>query len=201
MSEQIRQESPLVERVHEERRATSPSDAGVTLGERTFIGYINLRGDSDDAAFTKAVREVTGLDLPTDPNTFVENDEFGAVWLGPNEWYLVTPAGDELPVLEKLESALAGQHFAANDLTSGLTTIRLTGANARDLLQKGCTLDLHPRSFGAGQCAQTLVAKSGALILYRGDEPAFDLVVRRSFADYLFLWLEDAATEYGLAVS
>lgn len=200
MSEQIRQESPLVERVHEERRAASPSDAGVTLTERPFIGFINLRGDSDDDAFTKAVREVTGLDLPVEPNTFVENDEFGAIWLGPNEWYLTTPAGDELPILEKLESALAGQHFAANDLTGGLTTVRLAGKNARGLLEKGCTLDLHPRSFGAGQCAQTLVAKSGAVILYRGDEPAFELVVRRSFADYLFVWLEDAAAEYGLAV-
>ncbi|MDZ7829950.1 MAG: sarcosine oxidase subunit gamma family protein [Halofilum sp. (in: g-proteobacteria)] len=200
MSEQIRQESPLVERVHEERRAASPADAGVTLTERPFVGFLNLRGDSDDTAFTRAVREVTGLDLPVEPNTFVENDEFGAIWLGPNEWYVTTPVGDELPVLEKLESALAGQHFAVNDLTSGLTTVRLSGTNARDLLEKGCTLDLHPRSFGSGQCAQTLVAKSGALILYRSDEPTFELVIRRSFADYLFVWLEDAAAEYGLAV-
>lgn len=201
MSEQIRQESPLVERIHEERRKAAPADAGVTLSEQPFTGYINLRGDSGDETFTKAVRDVTGLDLPIEPNTFVEDGEFSAIWLGPNEWYIVTPAGDELSVIEKLESALADRHVAINDLTSGLTTVRLTGANARDLLQKGCTLDLHPRSFGAGQCAQTLVAKSGALILYRGDEPTFELVVRRSFADYLFVWFEDAAIEYGLAVS
>lgn len=200
MSEQIRSESPLVERLTDDRRAASPADAGVRLQELPFTGYINLRGDSEDAGFREAVREVTGLDLPLEPNTFVENDDFTLIWLAPNEWYVVTGAGNELPVIGKLESALADRHVALNDLSSGLTTIRLSGARARDLLEKGCTLDLHPRAFGEGQCAQTLVAKAGVVILYRGDEPEFDLVVRRSFADYLFVWLDDAATEYGLAV-
>ena len=31
-------------------------------------------------------------------------------------------------------------------------------------------------------------------------EPAFDLYVLRSFADYLWAWLEDAAREYGLKI-
>ena len=201
MSEPIRQESPLVERVTDERRAESAAEAGVTLRERPYLGFINLRGDLGDEAFGKAVRGVTDLDLPGEPNTFVENDRFTAIWLGPNEWYVVTPAGEETEVIAALEAALSGQHFAVNDLASGLTTISVSGANARDLLQKGCTLDLHPRAFGDGQCAQTLLAKAGVLILYRGDEPSFDLVVRRSFADYVFLWIEDAATEFGLAVA
>lgn len=200
MSEQIRQESPLVERVGGERRADAPAEAGVALRERPFLGYLNLRGEAGDSAFTGAVRDYSGLDLPTEPNTFVENDRCSAIWLGPNEWYLVVPAGEELDAIDRLERALEGQHVAVNDLTSGLTTVHLSGSNARDVLQKGCTLDLHPRAFGAGQCAQTLVAKAGVLILHRGDEPAYELVVRRSFADYLCLWIEDAALEYGLAV-
>lgn len=201
MSEPIRQESPLVERIGGERRADAPAGAGVSLRERPFLGYLNLRGDAGDEAFTAAVRELNGLELPTEPNTFVENDRCTAIWLGPNEWYLVVPAGEEHDAVERLELALAGRHFAVNDLTSGLTTVHLGGTNARDLLQKGCTLDLHPRAFGTGQCAQTLLAKAGVVILYRGDEPAYELVVRRSFADYLFLWIEDAALEYGLAVA
>lgn len=201
MSEQIRQESPLVERITDERRRASPAEAGVTLREQAFLGYINLRGDPGDEAFCGAVREVTGLDLPTEPNTFVENDHCGVIWLGPNEWYVVAHPGAGHDMLEQLENALGGQHFAANALESGLTTVNISGPSARALLQKGCTLDLHPRALGEGQCAQTLVAKAGVLILYRGDGPSFDLVVRRSFADYLFLWLEDAAHEFGLAVA
>lgn len=201
MSDQIRPQSPLIERVHQERRAASPADAGVRLQELPFTGYINLRGDPGDASFLKAVREAAGLELPLEPNTFAEADGYRAVWLGPDEWYLVTPAGEEPPLVEKLESALADRHVAINDLSSGLTTVRLGGPSARDLLEKGCTLDLHPRSFGSGQCAQTLVAKAGVLILCTGDEPTYELVVRRSFADYLFVWLEDGAIEFGLAVA
>ncbi len=201
MSEQIRQESPLVERITDERRSASPVEAGVTLREQPFLGYINLRCDMDDTAFGDAVRQVIGLDLPAEPNTFVENDRCTAIWLGPNEWYVTVQAGSEHDAVEQLENALAGQHFAVNALESGLTTVNISGPGARALLQKGCTLDLHPRAFGEGQCAQTLVAKAGVLILHRGDEPSFDLVVRRSFADYLFLWLEDAAYEFGLAVA
>lgn len=201
MSDPIRQESPLVERITDQRRAESPDHAGVTLRERPFLGYLNLRGDLGDGDFGKAVRGVVGLDLPEAPNTFVENDRFTAIWLGPNEWYVVAPAGEESDILEALEKALAGRHYAANDLASGLTTVNVSGASARELLQKGCTLDLHPRAFGVGRCAQTLVAKAGVLILCRGEEPSYDLIVRRSFADYLFLWIEDAAHEYGLAVA
>ncbi len=32
------------------------------------------------------------------------------------------------------------------------------------------------------------------------DSPSFELTVRRSFADYTALWLQDAALEYGCAV-
>jgi sarcosine oxidase subunit gamma len=32
------------------------------------------------------------------------------------------------------------------------------------------------------------------------DTPAYDLYVHRSFADYLWRWLEDAAKEYGVAI-
>jgi sarcosine oxidase subunit gamma len=32
------------------------------------------------------------------------------------------------------------------------------------------------------------------------DAPAYDVYVLRSFAEYLWLWLEDAAKEYGMAV-
>ena len=49
-------------------------------------------------------------------------------------------------------------------------------------------------------CTQTHLAKAGVLIRHRGDSPSFDLMVRRSFADYVATWLKDAAEEYGVAV-
>ncbi len=37
--------------------------------------------------------------------------------------------------------------------------------------------------------------------LASGGGPAYDVYVLNSFAEYLWLWLEDAAREYGLRVT
>jgi len=202
MSEAIRQESPLVERITPERKAASPADAGVTLRERPFLGYINVRGNPEDGNFLEAVKGVAAVDLPLEANTVDEGDRCTAIWLGPNEWYLRTEAGAELDTIARLEESLAGQVFAVNDVTSNFTTLVLGGPRARDVLEKGCALDLHPRVFGERtQCAQTLLSHAGIVIRPAGDGASFELVVRRSFADYVFVWLEDAAAEFGMAVT
>src|SRR5690606_33575136 len=58
--------------------------------------------------------------------------------------------------------------------------------------------DLHRRSFTAGQCAQTLLARAGVVLVCRdAEQPSFWIFVRASFARYLADWLADAAAEDG----
>ncbi|MDO9323257.1 MAG: sarcosine oxidase subunit gamma family protein, partial [Pseudomonas sp.] len=45
----------------------------------------------------------------------------------------------------------------------------------------------------------TVFAKSQLVIRHTGEE-TWELLVRRSFSDYFWLWLQDASREYGLAV-
>lgn len=202
MSEAMRAESPLVERMTDERKGASPAEAGVTLREHAFLGYVNLRGRPEDEVFLEAAGGVIGGSLPQEPNTVVEGSRARACWLAPGEWLLVTTPGDEPAVLAALEDALAGRSFAACDVTGYYTAVELTGPHARDVLEKGCTLDLHPRAFAPGQCAQTLLSHAGIVLRpLGGDGTAWELIVRRSFADYVFAWIEDAAGEFGLAVS
>ena len=191
-------ESPLVLARRLDHGRAQPAAAGVRLGEQTFTGLVNLRGRPDDEGFTGAVKSRLG-NLPTTPNTVSEHGRRLICWLGPDEWLILTPPGGETQLVDGLRQALEGQFAAVTDVTSGYTLITVDGPHSRDVLAKGCTLDLHPRVFAAGACAQSLVAKAGALLLPR-DEARIDLVVRRSFADYLWRWLEDAAEEYGLAV-
>jgi sarcosine oxidase subunit gamma len=72
------------------------------------------------------------------------------------------------------------------------------------VLAKGCPLDLHPRAFPPGACAQSLLAKVAVLIHLQDDDrargPSFDVYVARSFAHYLWMWLEDAGREYGVQI-
>ena len=66
------------------------------------------------------------------------------------------------------------------------------GRAARDLLARGCPLDLDPRSFAADQCAQTLLARVDVILFLMDDRDAFGVLVRASFARYLVDWLRDA---------
>ena len=200
MSE-VRQESPLVQFLTPEWTGTRPTGAaGVELRERAFMGHLNLRGDTADQAFLDAVQAALRFGLPIEPNTVAEGGEFAALWLGPNEWLVLTPSGRETALAGALRDSLGEVLSSVVDVTGGQTVINLHGPHVRDLLAKGCTLDLHPRAFGPGRCAQSLVAKASVTVRQLDDSPSFDLIVRRSFADYLAIWIEDAAQEYGLAV-
>ena len=117
----------------------------------------------------------------------------------PDEWLVVTPPDAQTSLADSLEAALDGVHCSVTDVTGGQTGITLGGPNAREVLSKGCPLDLHPLVFRPGDCAQTLLAKANVTLRCVDDSPSWELIVRRSFADYAALWLQDAALEYGCA--
>jgi sarcosine oxidase subunit gamma len=128
--------------------------------------------------------------LPTQPNTVRGDASCAALWLGPDEWLVVGPPGSE-PEIER-EFASAG--VTTVEVSANRTTLELSGPRARELLESGCPIDLHPRVFGAGRCAQTLLARANVLIWFVSDEPepVYRLFVRPSFAGYVAAWLADA---------
>jgi len=171
------------------------SDALVTAQVLTDLGHINLRGDRGDAAFVAAVEAVCTMPLPK-ALTATSAGDLRIYWLGPDEWSLVTSADKAAALQAALNQALAGQHVAVNDLSATFVALRLAGDKARDVLAKGCTLDLHPAAFASGACAQTGLAKAGVLLAAHDSE--FRIIVRRSFASYLLQWLGAAGAEYGI---
>jgi sarcosine oxidase subunit gamma len=173
----------------------------VTLAELPFRAMIIVRGDAGDGAFISAVRAAAGVELPVTPNTTARGSAVTALWLGPDEWLLTAAPGEERVLAAALRAGLAGLTAAVVDVSESRTVIAISGPKARDLIAKGCTLDLHPRIFAAGACAQTGLARTGALIHAVEDTPVFEITVVRSFADYLWVWLTDAAREYGVAVN
>ncbi len=184
MPEAIRQESPLL---HFDPVAAEQTDFAAT--EQAFKGHINLRGSTNDAAFLAAVLSVLDLELPLEPNTVTSNGSLVAYWLGPDEWLLVMPGEREREIAQALRAALGESFAAVTVLSGGQTIVLLEGSLVRDVLARGCTLDLHPRAFGPGRCAQTLLGKAPVLIHQIDDTPRFELIVRRSFANYLGMWL------------
>jgi len=152
------------------------------------LGHINLRGDPGNRMIVDAVAGVLGQELPVEPNTLTLS-EHRVYWLGPDEWQIVTQPDATAGLAGKLEHALAGQHVAINDISGGQVTLHLTGTDVPLLLAKGCTLDLQPPAFDLGRCAQSGLAKANVLLGYIDAAPVYEIIVRRSFSEYLQLWL------------
>jgi sarcosine oxidase subunit gamma len=166
------------------------------LRELPFRAQLAVRLVPDDVEARVAVESVAGP-LPIEPNTVQGGPDAAVLWLGPDEWLIVAPADGERALEERLRSALgaASSRVAIVDVSANRTTLGLRGPRVRELLEFGCSVDLHPRIFGPGRCAQTLLARANVLLWHVTDQPkeTWRLLVRPSFAAYVAAWLADAA--------
>jgi len=168
--------------------------AGVTFAARAILTLIDLRGDPQDPAFLASASAALGAGLPLTPNTTAAGANCEVLWLGPDEWLLVgaapTPVDERLPI----------EQGFLTDVSHGRANWRISGPRTLDLLAKGCSLDLHPRIFPVGSCAQTALAHV-AVLLHRRDIATFELYCARSYAQHLWHWLTEAAAEFGYEVA
>lgn len=160
---------------------------GVLLEEVPALGYLILRGNAEDAGFCSGVNTALGVELPVQPLTLTQNDALSIQWLSPDEWLIVCPGEQCFEWETALHEHLSG-HYAVVNVSGGYTMIRLTGERALDVLYQSTTYDVHPRHFTTGKAVATTLAKA-TMFLRRPDEAAWELIVRRSFADYCWRWL------------
>lgn len=187
-------ESPLVNLQRLGKRELRADGKPCLMDEIPFLDLINLRGNPADPAFVQGVQRATGLGLPLQANTANHGDGRQLLWLGPDEWLLKLPQGQGEAAEDALRQALAGQHFSVVQVGSGYTTLLIEGAGAAALINTGCPLDLHPRSFPSGSLAQSHIAKANVVLLCREAGTRYEVTVRRTFADYLWRWLCEAGS-------
>ena len=152
MADAYLRQTPLAHLHLDARAANEAADAitGVHIGERQLLGMINLRGQRSNPAFGPTVKKVVGAALPGVNKTSGKSEGVHVLGLGPDEWLIITPTGEETGLQANLRKALADFHAAATLTGESMTVIRLAGAHARGVLAKGCPVDIHPRVFGPG---------------------------------------------------
>ncbi|MEW1776375.1 sarcosine oxidase subunit gamma family protein [Streptomyces sp. NPDC086777] len=190
--------SPLADAAPRLAAVTRSSRGALRLAELPFLAQVNVRLDAKSPA-ADAVGLALGLHLPLEPDTVVHAGEVTAVRLGPDEWLVVGRPGTEQDLEGRIRAAAgdAPGAVAVTDVSAQRTTLLVGGPRARDLLAHGCALDLHPRAFGPGRCAQTMLARAQVVLVARDETRAgFWVLVRSSFAGYLADWLLDAAVEH-----
>ena len=117
------------------------------------------------------------------------------ICVGPADWLVIAAEADATKWLDRFASAFDGRAFRASDVSDALARFEITGSDVRDLLAKGCSLDLHSPLFPAGRSARTRFA--GMPVIVRSiDTYRFELIVEQSYVDYLRAWLADAELEF-----
>jgi len=170
---------------------------GVWANEIPLSGYISLRGNAQNEAFVNAVNTALGITLPTQPCNMI-NAAWGSIlWLSPDEWLIICKREQRAHFQQLLETALNGIHSQVIDNSGGFTTVLLQGENASDLLHHCTVYDLD--TLDIGKVVGTTFGKV-SLFLHK-QEDGYSLVFRRSFADYIWRYLEHSALPYGLGIA
>ena len=189
-------QSPLQHFNLSAKQETMTDAKGVWAHEITLLGYIHLRGNAQNKAFLTAVKKATGMALPTAACS-LNAAALTILNLSPDEWMLICPREQRAGLQNKLEAALTGIHSQVLDNSGGYTSVRLQGKQAVDVLQHCTVYNLHELT--SNKVVGTTFGKT-SVIIYRVDN-GFYLVLRRSFADYIWRYLELAATPYGFGIS
>ncbi len=146
---------------------------------------IALRAPAQSVA---ALSKALGLALPQKPKSATIADRRAALWLGPDEWLVIDEAGND-PLadcarVKALHSAVGVSHRNVG--------IRVSGPGAEATLSAGCPQDLSLAVFQVGAASRTILGKV-EIVLLRTDADTFRVECWRSFSDYVWTFLEEAA--------
>ncbi|MEH6724923.1 MAG: sarcosine oxidase subunit gamma family protein [Hyphomicrobiales bacterium] len=185
-------------------RAPLSGDGGLMMQEAVHLGKLVLRLD-ESVAGTIVPDALHGVHLPTLPccSDTSATGTLSVLWLGPDEWMIVSEAGTEHALQTELEMQLKGQHFQLSNVTDYYVCIDITGHQAREILMNLTTLDMHRRSFEAGQVKGSILGHANAFVWQlhtdTGATETFRLIVRSSMADYLWCLISRSARLFGMA--
>ncbi|HEV2228962.1 MAG TPA: sarcosine oxidase subunit gamma family protein [Steroidobacteraceae bacterium] len=132
------------------------------------------------------------LALPAAACRAVAQSDRAALWLGPDEWLLISGEQTAEQCAAALRAALAGRAHSLVDVSHRQIALEVSGPDARLLIGAGCPLDLEPAAFPVGMCTRTMLGKA-EVVLWRTGAEAFRIEVWRSFAPYVSAFLSEAA--------
>jgi sarcosine oxidase subunit gamma len=185
--------SPLHDMAAELRDGAVPGERAVRLLEWPFLAMVNIRVEpgSDTA---RRIEGALGTGLPEKCGDVTGEDAHSVLWLGPDEWLVVSHAAPE-SLAASLQSAAVDGRAQIVDVSANRTVVEVSGRAAREVLEKGCPTDLHARAFTDNTAITTSLARVPVL-LWKIDAHTFRVMPRASLAQYVAAWLLDAALEF-----
>ncbi len=171
---------------------------GVTLrvvNGRDIVRISPFAGKRDPAS--AALRKVCKMALPAVGKSSAK-DGYVVAWAGLEAWMVMAPGKGRGGLYAKLARSLRTS-CAVVDHTHGVTGIDVSGERARDLLAKGCAVDLDPALFAVGACAATQMEHMG-IHLRRTGEDAYQVLAPTSQVGSFWHFFTEMALEFGYEV-
>jgi len=195
MDQQGLTESPISSPLSQVDKSSIAGDSPIVAIEHS-VGHLVLRGQAE--ILGPALQSSRDLNLPTEALTSSGLGKDCLRWLSPNEWLLTLPLTSVFDAEEALRQKMGG-HGAIVDVSGGQTLLELKGSKVTSVLKKSTSYDVDLVNFPVGKVVTTTFAQA-QVVLRCVAEHRYELVIRRSFADYLWAWLRDASAEFGFRV-
>lgn len=170
--------------------------SSVSLLERPVVGLLILRAAaSSKDELNAAVQKCLSINLPATLRSHTEGD-YCLRWMSPDEWLLSCPLDKAYTVEHDIRERVSSS-IAIVNVSGGYSILELAGKDAINVLRKSTPYDVSERNFSTDKVVNTSFAKT-QLTLRVIQADRYELIVRRSYADYLWLWLQRAGKEYAL---
>lgn len=166
---------------------------GFQVSEERDYGYVVLRIHPNTAGAAEALANL-GIQLPSALGITGSLDTKLVKWISPDEYLITLALSQKDSFIQAAKAALSGIFAAVVDNSGGYALLKLSGEHRYEVLAKNCVYDCS-KFLTEGKVVSTLFSKASAVI-YRIDANHVYLMVRWSFADYVFNALEISSREF-----
>ena len=140
-----------------------------------------------------ALLNLDNLKFPEATMQVNSNKDTRILWSGPSNWLLVSTKKD---ILNSVQKICDDKNFAVTDLSHSRAIIELKGSNSKEVLKKGCPINLN--EFKVNNCANSIFHGITITIdMISNDPETFRIFALRSFGESLYHSITDACLEDG----
>jgi len=137
--------------------------------------------------------KIDGLELPMKNSLVSSSEGTRILWNAPRTWLIISTKED---IINTIKKNCDVKTFAITDISHSRAVIQIQGSNAREVLKKGCPLNIN--KFEKNNCAGTIFHGITIMIDCINDKPdTFNLLSLRSFGESFYHHITDAALEFG----
>ena len=156
-----------------------------------------IRGKTRE--FISAIGKNLNILLPTKANTSTSGEVLTALWLSPDEWMLLSNkivSGDTntYEVEDNLINNISKVNLGAvTDVSDQFVMINIKGSKVFDLFATGSPFNFNEFKDKKGSVVQTILSHVD-VIIHLKEKNEVNLLVRRSFSEHLYSWINDSAS-------